>query len=99
VLSTLSQQLASAVSRLVENPELLGKPELVEKAANEAAVLFQKSAKALPSKEDAHAAAIALVQGKALDERQIDLIAGVLCDPLPEYKGAIPLGREPFWPL
>jgi len=99
VLSTLSQQLASAVSRLVENPELLGKPELVEKAANEAAVLFQKSARALPSKEDAHSAAIALVQAKALDERQLHLIAGVLCDPLPEYKGEIPLGREPFWPL
>jgi hypothetical protein len=99
VLSTLSQRLASAVSRLVESSEVLGKPELVERAADEAAVLFQKSAKALPSKEDAHSAAIALLQAKLLDERQLDLIAGVLCDPLPEYKGAIPLGREPFWPL
>jgi hypothetical protein len=77
----------------------LGQPELVEKAAEESARLFQKSAKALPSKEDARAAALALLRKKDLNDRQVELVAGVLCDPVPEFNGALPVGQEQFLSL
>ena len=96
MLSTLSQQLTRSVAQLSDGADFLGQPELVEKAAAESAQLFQSAAKALPSKHDARAAALALLQQTRLTDRQIDLVAGVLCDPVAEYNEALPVGQEPF---
>jgi hypothetical protein len=96
MLSTLSKRLTRSVAQLSDGAAFLGRPELVEKAAAESAQLFQSATKALPSKHDAHAAALALLQQKRLTDRQIDLVAGVLCDPVAEYNEALPVGQEPF---
>jgi hypothetical protein len=96
VLSTLSQRLVRSVAQLSDGDNFLGQPELVERAAAESARLFQSTAKALPSEHDARAASLALLQQKSLTDRQIDMVAGVLCDPVAEYNEALPVGQEPF---
>jgi hypothetical protein len=58
MLSTLSKRLTRSVAQLSDGAAFLGRPELVEKAAAESAQLFQSATKALPSKHDAHAAAL-----------------------------------------
>lgn len=92
-LTDLAQRLASINASFGVSQMEFGAPVLVEKAAKEAETLFQAYAKGKPSKEDAKAAALAFLRGQRLDERQRDLVACVLCDPVPEQSGRRPLGH------
>jgi EH_Signature domain len=99
MLADLSAQLARAVNRLATSVGPLGQPELVQRSVEATAELFQNSAKALPSKEDTRVAAIGLLRGKTLDDHQMDMVAGVLCDPVGELGGIRPIGKAPVLPL
>ena len=95
-LESLARQLAGVVAALCAPSGPLGRPELVRKATEEAARLFQGSAMARPSKEDAYAAALAFVRGHRLDERQTDLIASALGEPIREVGGSSALAHANF---
>jgi len=69
-----------------------GQPRLLQEAAEEAAKTFQGYAKARPSKADAYAAALAFYRGQTLDDRQFDLVASALSEPLKEVGNARGLG-------
>ena len=87
-LESLAQDLASAVAGMRLRSGDFGKPELVEKPAQEAERLFQGYAKAKPSKEDAYAAARMFLRGERLDAWQRDLIASAVAQPVHEQGGA-----------
>jgi hypothetical protein len=93
-LESLGKQLASIVASLNAQTGPLGRPELVLKAADEAAKLFQGSAKAMPSREEAYAAALAFVRGEQLDERQRHFLAGALAERVREAGGRSPLAHD-----
>lgn len=76
-----------------------GQPLVLQKAVVEAAKVFQDYAKAMPSKADAYAAALAFVRGQSLDERQFDLVAGALSERLRETGNGCALGSERIVPL
>ena len=95
-LESLARQLAGVVAALGAPGGPLGRPELVRKATEEAARLFQGSAMARPSKEDAYSAALAFVRGQRLDERQTDLIACALGEPIREVGGSSPMAHANF---
>jgi EH_Signature domain len=99
MLADLSAMLLRAADRLAESSGSIGQPELVEKAAQETANLFHNSTKALPSREDARSAAIALLRGKSLEYDQMDMVAAALCDPVPELAGIRPIGKSSVLPL
>lgn len=91
-LESLAARLQLVLSSL-ELPKIeFGQPWALREAAEEAAKTFQGYAKARPSKADAYAAALAFYRGQKLDERQVDLVAGALSDPLREAGNARCLG-------
>ena len=96
MLSGLAQRLSGVVARLSVPEEPLGRPELVAGAAAESARIFQGYMKALPSKDAAHTAALAFMQTQRLNELQMDLIACVLAESVPESGGGTPLGHTTF---
>ncbi|HSI49154.1 MAG TPA: EH signature domain-containing protein [Ideonella sp.] len=93
-LHSLSRDLAAAIGAMGLHSGEFGRPELVEKPAREAESLFQGYAKAKPGKEDAYAAALAFLRGKALDSWQRDLIASAIATPISEASGAMVLGHR-----
>jgi hypothetical protein len=93
VLEGLSKRLAQAVSNLASSSAELGRPALVAAATAESAKIFQEYGKALPSMEHAKAAILEFMHARPLDDRQMDLIAGVLADPIRELAGARPIGQ------
>lgn len=95
-LESLARQLASVVAALGAPSVSYGRPELVRKAADEAAKLFQGAAKARPSKDEAYAAALAFMRGQPLDERQTDLVASALGENLREAGGRSPMAHANF---
>lgn len=95
-LESLAQDLASAVAGMMLRSGDFGKPELVEKPAQEAERLFQGYAKAKPSKEDAYAAARMFLRGEHLDAWQRDLIATAVAQPVHEQGGASVLASKRF---
>ena len=96
MLNELSRRLSRAVSNLAASSAEIGHPELVAAAAAESAKIFQAYGKMIPKGEHAQAAALAFMRSEALDDRQIDLIAGVLADPVREAGGARPIGAPAF---
>lgn len=92
-LDSLAQQLASVLASFNLPATSFGEPEVVQKAAAEAAKAFQGYAKARPSKADAYAAALAFMRGQSLDERQRDLVAGALAERIRELGNACVLGN------
>jgi hypothetical protein len=92
-LEILTHGLSSALQSMGLINGQFGAPQLVASAAHEAERLFQGYAKSIPSKEGAHAAALAFMRGHVLDGRQRDLIASVLAEPLPEVSGNRALGN------
>ena len=95
-LESLARQLAGVVASFGLPSMQLGHPEVVRKASEQAAQVFQGYAKALPSKADAYVAALAFMRGQQLDERQVDLVAGALSERIQEHRGARPLGHRTF---
>lgn len=98
-LESLSRDLAAAIGSMGLHAGEFGKPELVEKPAREAEIIFQGYAKATPRKEDAYAAARAFLRGQALDSWQQDLVASAIADPIHEQAGAMVLGHKRFGTL
>jgi len=95
-LERLVRRLGAVADRLSGEIGEVGQPALVEAAAKESEELFKEYTKAIPSKEDAYAAALAFLRGQRLTERQIDLIASALCDPIREQHGATVVGHKTF---
>jgi hypothetical protein len=93
-LDSLARQLASVLASFNLPTTSFGEPEVVQKAAAEAAQAFQGYAKARPSKADAYAAALAFMRGQPLDERQRDLVAGALAERVREQSNACVLGHR-----
>lgn len=93
-LSLLAKQLANVVASFGLPSLELGHPEVVRKASEQAAQVFQGYAKALPSKADAYAAALAFMRGQPLDERQVDLVASALSERIREQSNARALGHS-----
>jgi hypothetical protein len=93
-LDSLARQLASVLASFNLPATSFGEPEVVRKAAAEAAQAFQGYAKARPSKADAYAAALAFMRGQSLDERQQDLVAGALAERVREQSNACVLGHR-----
>jgi EH_Signature domain len=93
-LNSLAKQLASVVASFGLPSLELGHPEVVRKASEQAALVFQGFAKAKPSKADAYAAALAFMRGERLDERQLDLVASALSERIREQNGARALGHR-----
>lgn len=93
-LAELKQRLAAVMASFESSKGPMGRPEFVQKAAQESEKIFQGYAKARPSKEDAYAAALAFMRGQQLDDRQQDLVAAALSEPVREFGGARPLGHE-----
>jgi hypothetical protein len=91
-LESLVTKLQYILSALELPLTEFGQPRLLQAAAEEAARTFQGYAKARPSKADAYAAALAFYRGQALDERQLDLVAGAISEPLREAGNARCLG-------
>jgi len=91
-LDSLTRMLASVNASFGLPALRLGEPDLVRKASEEAAKVFQGYAKARPSKADAYAAALAFMRGQALDEDQVDLVASALSERIREQGGDRPLG-------
>jgi hypothetical protein len=95
---TALESLVSKLQYILSSFELplteFGQPRLLQAAAEEAAKTFQGYAKARPSKADAYAAALAFYRGQPLDERQVDLVAGALSEPLREAGNARCLGAS-----
>lgn len=93
-LDSLARQLAGVIASFNLPSLQLGQPEIVRKATEEAALVFQGYAKARPSKADSYAAALAFMRGQTLDERQVDLVASALCEPILEQNKARALGHR-----
>lgn len=91
-LDSLARMLASVNASFGLPALRLGEPDLVRKASEEAAKVFQGFAKASPSKADAYAAALAFMRGHTLDENQVDLVASALSERIREQGGDRPLG-------
>lgn len=91
-LDSLARQLASVVASFGLPSLQLGHPDVVRKASEQAAQVFQGYAKARPSKADAYAAALAFMRGQPLDERQVDLVASALSERIREQSNARALG-------
>lgn len=100
---TALDALANRLQTLLTSFDLpaieFGQPLVLQRAVQEAAKVFQDYAKAMPSKADAYAAALAFVRGQALDERQFDLVAGALSERLREKANDCALGSEHIAPL
>jgi len=93
-LDSLARQLQSILGSF-ELPSVdFGKPLVLQKAVEEAAKAFQDIAKVRPSKADAYAAALALMRGQSLDERQLDLVAGALAERIREQGNNCVLGSQ-----
>jgi hypothetical protein len=92
-LEALARQLANSVASFGLSDAPMGRPEVVRKAAEEAAQQFQGYAKARPSKEDAYAAALAFMRGQRLNDRQVDLVASALSERIREASGSRALGQ------
>ena len=92
-LESLAKQLGALIVSFGVAREF-GRPELVQKAAEEAERTFQGHTKAKPSKDDAYAAAHAFLRGQSLDDRQIDLVASALAEPIREMGKAKVLGHR-----
>lgn len=91
-LDSLARQLAGVVASF-DLPSLkLGHPDVVRKASEQAAQVFQGYATARPSKADSYAAALAFMRGQTLDERQVDLVASALSERIREQSNARALG-------
>ncbi len=95
-LDRLARRLAAVVDRLSGDIGEVGQPALVEAAAKESEELFRGYTKAIPSKQDAYAAVLAFLRGQPLTDRQTDLIAGSLCEPVKEQQGATAVGHKTF---
>lgn len=95
-LDALAKQLAGVVASFGLPSMQLGHPEIVRKASEQAAQVFQGYTKALPSKADAYAAALAFMRGQPLDDRQVDLVASALSERVREQGSARPLGHHDF---
>lgn len=95
-LDSLARQLAGVLASFNLPATMFGHPEVVRKAADAAAEVFQGYAKARPSKADAYAAALAFLRGQSLDERQRDLVAGTLSERIREQGNACALGHRDF---
>lgn len=95
-LETLSRGLASALASFQLERANFGYPEVVQKAAQQAAEMFKEFASARPSKEAAYAAALAFVRGAALDDEQKHLVAGALNVRIREQGGRRPIGNPRF---
>lgn len=93
-LDSLARHLASVLASFNLPATSFGEPEIVQKAAAEAARAFQGYAKTRPSKADAYAAALAFMRGQPLDERQRDLVAGALAERVREQSNACVLGHR-----
>lgn len=93
-LDALANRLQSLLTSFDLPAIEFGQPLVLQRAVQEAAKVFQDYAKARPSKADAYAAALALVRGQALDERQFDLVAGALSERLREKANGCALGSE-----
>lgn len=91
-LESLTSKLQLILSSFQLPSVEFGQPRLLQAAAAEAAKTFQGYAKTRPSKADAYAAALAFYRGQAIDERQIDLVAGALSESLREAGNARCLG-------
>lgn len=95
-IDSLKRELTSALASMDLADTTFGSPQAVEAAAAESERLFQGFAKALPAKEEAYAAAMALYRGNRLDDRQVDLVASALSVRLREAAGACCLGSKKF---
>ncbi len=93
-LDSLAKQLASVVASFGLPSIQLGHPDVVRKASERAAQVFQSYAKQKPSKADAYAAALAFMRGQQLDERQLDLVASALSERIREQGSTRPLGHR-----
>ena len=91
-LDSLARMLASVNASFGLSTLHLGEPDIVRRATEEAAKVFQGYAKAKPSKADAYAAALAFMRGQELDEGQVDLVANALSERIREQGGDRPLG-------
>ena len=83
-LARLNQALTKVLESISMDSTSFGAPELVQKKAQEAEILFQGYAKAKPSGEDAYAAAREFVRGKTLDDWQRDVVASALTEKIRE---------------
>ena len=95
-LDSLAKQLANVLASFGLPAMQLGYPEVVRKASEQAAQVFQGYAKALPSKADSYAAALAFIRGQRLDERQTDLVACALSERIHEQGKKRALGHRSF---
>lgn len=95
-LARLNAGLADTLASLKIGGEKFGFPESVQRQTDEAERLFRGYSKISASKEDAYAAARALVRGQALDAWQRDQVASALAEPIREASGAVALGSKKF---
>ncbi len=95
-LERLVRRLTAVADRLSGGIGDVGHAELVEVAVRQTEKLFHGYTKAIPSKQTALAAALAFLRGERLTDRQLDMIAGGLCDPVREQSGATVVGHRTF---
>ena len=95
-LDSLATRLANVLTSFDLPAMELGHPEVVRKASEQAAQVFQGYAKALPSKADSYAAALAFMREQRLDERQTDLVASALSERVHEQGKKRALGHRSF---
>lgn len=95
-LNELARHLTSILDSLNLFSESIGHPEIVEKAVKESGKLFQGYSKALPSKQDSYAAALAFSRGDDLDDRQFHLVASAFCESLREQGGKRLIGHPRY---
>lgn len=91
-LPELERSLAQAIASF-RLPQLLSaQPAAIERASHEAEQLFQGFARATPPKDDAYAAALALLRGRKLTDWETELVAGALTERIRERDGARVIG-------
>lgn len=95
-LNQLAYELTASLAAMGLHAGEFGRPGLVEKSSREAEQLFQGYAKAKPNKEDAYAAARALLRGNELNDWQRDLVASAVSEPIHEQSGAMALASKHF---
>lgn len=95
-LQKLHAELQTCIDSFGLHSEFLGQPAVVEKSAKDAERTFQGYSKAMPSKDDAYAAAREFLRGVELDDWRRDLIASVLSEPIPAAANELVLASLKF---
>ncbi|MGO4811052.1 EH signature domain-containing protein [Cupriavidus sp. 2MCAB6] len=95
-LERLRFGLADALASMDISGGKFGFPEYVKQQAAESEKLFQGYSQGERNREDAYAAARALVRGQTLNAWQRDLAASALAEPIRELSGVVALGCKHF---